>query len=122
MKEYREPEAKFISLNPAEKVADTCWGYAVNGKDSPTYYFDLPGAGSLEFKIIEGYGGCNGGAATNISYVIDSNNDGNITSDERKEASPEQIKILIEAMNRKKVGPNTGDSAFHPGDLPSDWS
>ncbi len=125
MKEYREPEAKFISLNPAEKVADTCWAYANNGK-SPLLYYNLEGLGSLEFKVAKGNDGCDGGKPDEetVYYVIDSDKNGYISDGERiRRATTDEILRLTEAV--QKVGGNSGEN-FQGGDfseyVPSDWS
>lgn len=126
MKEYREPEAKFISLNPAEKVAAVCWGYAANGKPSPTYYYDLEGLGSLEFVVAKG-NNCNTGGPdmSCVYYVVDENGDGVISETEKTPATQAQKDILVEAMHTKWGG-NSGESfesgPFSEGNIPGDWS
>ena len=50
MKKYKEPEISFISLKPAENVANPCWAYASNDKGKP-YYYNVSGEGFLEFQI-----------------------------------------------------------------------
>ena len=129
MKKYKEPEISFISLKPAENVANPCWSYVNNPDKCPTYYYDLPGAGSLEFRIIEGNkGGCDSGVPTDVYYVIDANQDGTISSDERRIATAAEYKTLYDAMHIKheigngNSGENTNSSSFNPGDLPGGWS
>lgn len=128
MKKYQEPEIKFVSLKPSGEIAAQCWSYANHSQNSPTYYYDLQGTGSLEFRITEGEGGCDGGIPTEVYYVVDTDQDGHISGDEKWPATTEQYNILYEAMHLKgeigngNSGENTASSSFAPGDLPPQWS
>ena len=108
MKQYKEPEIKFISLKPSENIADKCWAYANTG-NSPVYYYDLPGTGSLEFQIQKGEGGCDSGIPTKIYYVIDKNGNGTIDNGERKPATEDQKDQLMYAMHTE-FGGNSGEN------------
>lgn len=114
MKKYKEPEIRFISLKPAEKIANKCWAYANDPNGSPIYYYDLPGTGGLEFKIIgpkyqvfKDGNGCDGGIPTEVHYIVDYDHDGTI--DHTEDASSQQIQQLEIAM-KTVMGGNSGES------------
>lgn len=123
-KKYEEPKIQFTTLCLDEAVAGICWGYAKNGK-SPLLYYNLPGKGSLEFKVTDGGGGCDKGQPTEISYVIDENKNGVIEQKERYTATQDHIQILYKAMHNE-MGGNSGESfqgsEFHEDDIPTTWS
>ncbi len=136
MKEYKEPEIQFISLNPSEKVASPCWAYAVNNKPSPTYYYDLEGPGYVSFEIAKndkkakeialfGNGkGCDGGMPCNVYYYYDMNGDKIIGNNECKllEEDDPLVDKLTEAMYG--FGGNSGEPV-NPSDFPGqpgNWS
>lgn len=136
MKEYKEPEIQFISLNPSEKVASPCWAYAVNNKPSPKYYYDLEGPGYVSFEIAKndkkakeialfGNGkGCDGGMPCNVYYYYDMNGDKIIGNNECKllEDDDPLVDKLTEAMYG--FGGNSGEPV-NPSDFPGqpgNWS
>lgn len=128
MKKYKEPEIKFISLNPTEKIADPCWAYANNDKEKP-YYYNIKGEGFLEFQItgpkdIMLYGnGCDGGMPTEVYYINDANNNGTIEAGERIPANEWQIEELRKAM--PGWGGNSGEpvkSNDFSHNFPQGWS
>lgn len=128
MKKYKEPEIQFISLNSSENIANPCWSNVNHPEKYVFYYYDLPGTGSLEFRITEGNkGGCDAGVPTSVSYVVDLNKDGVITDDEKREATAEQCQTLYEAMHvRHEIGhgnsgENTSGSDFSTDHFPG-WS
>lgn len=106
MKKYKEPEISFISLKPAENVANPCWAYASNDKGKP-YYYNVSGEGFLEFQItspkkeIVLYGngnGCDGGTPTEVYYIVDKNDNGKLDAGEKTVAEQWQIDELKAAM------------------------